>query len=101
MEGLPALELWDSVIEVFKTVASPENSTKIGQVSNVELSNIDQVPANAHRSEKKSQFFFFEDNEAVIKMIIKGGSPTMRHVSRTHRAALDWLLDRIKLDRKI
>ena len=43
----------------------------------------------------------FEDNEAVIKMIIKGRSPTMRHVSRTHRVALDWLFDRINLDPKI
>ena len=40
----------------------------------------------------------FEDNEAVIKMIIKGRSPTMRHASRTHRVALDWLFDRINLD---
>ena len=37
------------------------------------------------------------DNEAVIIMITKGRSPTMRHVSRTHRVALDWLLDRINL----
>ena len=43
----------------------------------------------------------FEDNEAVIKMIIKGRSPTMRHVSRTHRVALDWLFDRINLESKI
>ena len=42
--------------------------------------------------------YIFEDNEAVIKMIIKGRSPTMRHVSRTHRVALDWLFDRINLD---
>ena len=42
----------------------------------------------------------FADNEAVIKMIIKGRSPTMRHVSRTHRVALDWLFDRINLDPK-
>ena len=42
-----------------------------------------------------------EDNEAVIKMIIKGRSPTMRHVSRTYRVALDWLFDRINLDPKI
>ena len=28
-------------------------------------------------------------------MINEGRSPTMRHVSRTHRVALDWLLDRI------
>ena len=43
----------------------------------------------------------FKDNEAVIKMIINGRSPTMRHVSRTHRVALDWLFDRINLDSKI
>ena len=43
----------------------------------------------------------FEDTEAVIKMIIKGRSPTMRHVFRTHRVALDWLFDRINLDSKI
>ena len=43
----------------------------------------------------------FEDNEAVIEMIMKGRSPTMRHVSRTHRVALDWLFDRINLDPKI
>ena len=34
-------------------------------------------------------------------MIIKGRSPTMRHVSRTHRVALDWLFDRINWDPKI
>ena len=34
-------------------------------------------------------------------MIIKGRSPTMRHVSRTHRVALDWLFDRFNLDLKI
>ena len=44
----------------------------------------------------------FEDNEAEIKMITKGRSPTiMRHVSGTHRVALDWLFDRINLDPKI
>ena len=37
----------------------------------------------------------------MIKMIMKGRSPTMRHVSRTHRVALDWLFDRINLDSKI
>ena len=34
-------------------------------------------------------------------MIIKRRSPTMRHVTRTHRVALDWLFDRINLDFKI
>ena len=45
--------------------------------------------------------YVFEDIEAVIKMIVKGRSPTMRHVSRTHRVALDWSFERINLDPKI
>ena len=48
-----------------------------------------------------TQLITFEDKEVVIKMIIKGRSPTMRHVSRKHRVALDWLFDRINLDPKI
>ena len=34
-------------------------------------------------------------------MIMKGRSPTMRHVSRTHRVALHWLFDQINLEPKI
>ena len=49
----------------------------------------------------KISFFIFEDNEAVIKVIMKGRSLTMRHVSRTHRVALDWKIDRIKWEPKI
>ena len=55
-------------------------------------------PQKADSSEGESQLYIFENNEAVIKMIIKGRSPKMRHVSRTHRVALDWLFDRINLD---
>ena len=54
-----------------------------------------------HSSRKEALLYIFEDNEAVIKVIIKGRSPTMRHVSRTHRVAFDWLFDRVKLDPKI
>ena len=59
------------------------------------------VPSNVQSSRQEALLYVFEDNEAVIKMIIKGRSPTMRHVSRTHRVALDWLFDRINLDSKI
>ena len=86
-----------------ETGVKTQSTPKIEQVwdQNVDLSNKDQVPSNAHLSDKESQLFIFEDNEAVIKMIIKGRSPTMRHVSRTHRVALDWLFDRINLDPKV
>ena len=47
------------------------------------LNNVDSVPSNVHFSHQEALLFVFEDNEAVIKMIIKGRSPTMRHVSRT------------------
>ena len=50
---------------------------------------------------RESQLNIFEVNEAVIKMIIKGRSPTVRDVSRTLRFALDWLFDRINLGPKI
>ena len=66
-----------------------------------DLDNVDFVPSNVGLSHQEALLYVFEDNEAVIKMIIKGRSPTMRHVSRTHRVALDWLFDRTNLDPKI
>ena len=54
-----------------------------------------------YASQGEYQLHIFEDNEAVIKMIYEGRSPTMTHVSRTHRGALDWLLDMINLETKI
>ena len=63
-----------------------------------DLDNVDFVSFIAKSSHEEAMLYVFEDNEAVIKMIIKGRSPTMRHVSRTHRVALDWLFDRINLD---
>ena len=44
-----------------------------------------------------AMLYVFEDNEAVIKMTLKERSPTMSHVSRTHRVALDWLFDQNQL----
>ena len=65
------------------------------------MKDIDAVLSNVQSARQEALLYVFEDNEAVIKMTIKGRSPTMRHVSRTHRVALDWLFDRINLDSKI
>ena len=65
------------------------------------MENIDSVLSNVHFARQESFLYVFKDNEVVIKMIIKGRGFTMRHVSRTHRVALDWLFDRINLDSKI
>ena len=62
------------------------------------MKDIDVVPSSVQSARKK--LHVFEDNEVVIKMIIKGRSPTMRHVSRTHRVVLDWVFNRSFLDFK-
>ena len=65
------------------------------------MKDIDAVPSNFQSARQEALLYVFEDNEAVIKMVIKGRSPSMRHVSRTHRVSLDWLFDRINLGSKI
>ena len=108
MDGLPALELWDLIVSVFGNVSHV--SDRAGQPVNGKnkshnkinvVHDIDLVPSNVQSANREALLYVFEDNEAVIKMIMKGRSPTMRHVSRTHRVALDWLFDRINLDPKI
>ena len=110
-DGLPALELWDLIVSVLGTVSQisdrsgqPDNDVKKHHKSQRRIDvmeDIDSVPSNVQSSRQEALLYVFEDNEAVIKMIIKGRSPTMRHVSGTHRVALDWLLDRINLGSKI
>ena len=69
--------------------------------TNLDLTNIDHVPSSGTHPGSNAMLYIFEDNEAVINMVIEGRSPTMRHVSRTHRVALDWLFDRINPGSKI
>ena len=120
MDGIPALTLWDVVIEVFHSVPNNTDGPKReprGNPSaivksnmhnpiptkhtNVIPTNIDNIPSNTKNYDSSAVLCVFEDNEAVIKIIIKGRCPTVRHVSRTHRVALDWLFDRINLDPQI
>ena len=46
---------------------------------------VDHVLPNLHISSQRTSMFVSEDNDVVIKMIIKGPSPSMRHIPRTHR----------------
>ena len=105
---LPALELWDLIVSVFGNISrvsdrtgQPVNGKNISYNKIDVMHDIDSVPSNVQSASREALLYVFEDNEAVIKMIMKGRSPTMRHVSRTHRVALDWLFDRINLDPKI
>ena len=113
LDGIPALDLWDLIVLVLgnttqnhdrtgQPVVCPHTNHKRKQSHRVinDLENVDFLPSNVPSSHQEALLYVFEDNEAVIKMIIKVRSPTMRHVSRTHRVALDWLFDRINLDSK-
>ena len=117
MDGLPALDLWNVVTEVLcssNSTKTPTNTaagncsrnhnSKPKQKGNRDvdqLSHADYVTRNANSSQGECPLYICGDNEPVIKMVIKCRSPTTRHVSRTHRVALDWLFDRTNLDPKI
>ena len=116
--GIPALDSGDLIVSVlhWKYQSKQERGdpyTNLGRVNPHQLptrkkfhgmigdlDNVDLVSSNANSFHKEAWLCFFEDNEAVIKMMIMGRSPTMRHVSRTHTVALDWLFGRINLDTK-
>ena len=111
LDGLPALELWDLIVSVLGNASrvsdrsgQPDRDVHKRHKSQKKtdvMEDIDSVPSNVQFSHQEAVLYVFEDNEEVIKMIIKGRSPTMRHVSRTHRVALDWLFDRINVDSQI
>ena len=121
MDGIPALDFWDLIVAVLGItnqnrteqgdllknkgkVCSPPHTIhkrKQSQRETNDLDNVGFIPSNVQSSHQEALLYVFEDNEAVIKMIIRGRSPTMRHVSRTHRVPLDWFFDRINLNPKI
>ena len=122
LNGIPALDLWDLIIEVLHGNTYQSSQERTDPCTNPrevraaphklqmrkkshgmidDLDKVDFISSNVSSSRQGALLYVFEDNEAVVKMIIKGRSPTMRHVSRTHRIALDWLFDRINLDTKI
>ena len=110
LDGIPALDSWDLNVAVLGNTnqsfkkhgdlvmnkrevrSTPHTIQKRQQSHGVinDLDNVDFIHSNVKSSYQEALWYVFEDNEAVIKMIIEGRSPTMRHVSRTHRVALDW-----------
>ena len=93
MDGIPALDLWDLIVTVLhgntnqsKKVQGDLSTSSTRKKSHGmidDLDNVDFISSNVNSSRQEALLYVFEDNEAVIKMIMKGTSPTMRHVSRT------------------
>ena len=121
MDGIPVLDLWDSVIDVFHSSPNPTKPKHVTkprrnlsatiqpnlrkQIStkhtDLDLTNIDHVPSKRNAFWSQCFVYVFEDNESVMTIILKCRSPTMRHVSRTDRIALDWFFNRFNFDSQI
>ena len=96
LDGLLALQLLDLIVSVLGNVSrvsdgsgKPESDDHKHHKSHKKIDvmkDIDAVPSNVQSARQEALLYVFEDNEAVIKMIIKGRSPTMRHVSRTSQS---------------
>ena len=111
LDGIPALDLRDLIVAVLHgntnqndqvrgdPSESPTRKKIHGKID--DLDNVNFISSSLNSSRKEVLLYIFEDNEAVIKMIMKVRSPTIRHVSRTHRFALERLFDRINLEPKI
>jgi hypothetical protein len=97
MEGIPCLTLWSTILKVFTgkgtneaSASKPPSHAKNPTSMETDiLSSIDYVKPNIDTNHPKARLLIMEDNDGVIKMCIKGRSPNMRHVGRTHRVDLD------------
>ena len=82
LDGIPALDLWDLIIAVLHgntyqnnqvrgdPYKSPTRKKIHGKID--DLNNVGFTSSNVNSSRKEALLYIFEDNEAVIKMIIKG-----------------------------
>ena len=87
MDGIPALDLWDLIVTLRHgnthhnnqargdPYKSPTRKKIHGKMD--DLNSVDFVSSNANSSLQAALLYTFEDNEAVIKMIIKGRSLAM------------------------
>ena len=88
VDGLPALELWDTVQVVFNNMAGnhhgeePPKHQNLGRLRNFLqndpwdandtpeiLSDIDTVPISLPNTDRLANLIIFEDNEAVLKCV--------------------------------
>ena len=120
-EGIPALDLWELIVDVFsdgkpKTKdlkkgrhnrkdrikpAQNGNRTTGGDYVKEILMGVDKVPNTMPPLSHSSELWIMEDSDATIKMCLKGRSPALRHVPRVFRVDLDTMFERILTDPSI
>jgi len=100
MEGIPCLVFWSQVVQAFPGPTSPKKvpNQESGNARSNVFDRIDHVTRNVPFMHNWTKLFVFEDNDAVVKICVKGRAPQFRHVLRTHRIDLDWLFERLQSD---
>ena len=79
MEGIPALELWDCVIDVFCPLTPaqlPIEVQKKPETIHDHLAVVDYVPPNLPLPNGRACLILLEDNDPVIQICIKGRNCT-------------------------
>ena len=84
LDGIPALDSWDLIVSVLGNTTQEHDRTVRPVVCRDEnhgrqqsrgvvnvLDNVDFIPSNVPFSHQEALLYVFEDNEAMIKMIIK------------------------------
>ena len=100
MDGSPALQFREGVLgNLTNAVAEDYFSHQRNRTRGP--FGVDFYPENITDSSHLTKRCIFEDNATLTQMISKGRSPTLRHVTRTRRVNLDWLLERINADQSI
>ena len=108
MDGIHALTLWDLVIEVFHSNRTKQKDLResCGKTRQHLSSQTCSTPSQSstQTSFQRTLITFHPIQRILIPLLCCMSLMKvrrMRHVSRTHRVALDWLIDRINLDPKI
>ena len=102
MEGLPILQLWEEIVLTLTGSQRPNVQREFCPNGTYTLESIaqsiDYVPHTLPPLTSNARLVCLEDNDAVIKMSIKGRTNKLRHVTRTHRIDLDWLFEVLRED---
>ena len=91
LDGIPALDLWDLIVAVLHGNTHQNDQVRGDPCTNLvcvnphklptrkkfhglidDLNNVVFVSSNVHSSRQEALLYIFEDNEVVIKMIMKG-----------------------------
>ena len=107
MEGIPAMNLWDTIVDTLHSSSRYEATPSL----------FIKLEILTHQNHLETLIVLCTSECAIIqhasfivhlprqrscnKQVNKCRSLTLRHVSRTHRVDFDWLYDRINLDSMI